>query len=837
MIRLVLRSITDHKVRLAMTALSIALGVAFVAGTFVFTDSIQARFDTLFDDVYAGVDATVRPTSDATSDVLAEDLVMALNELDGVDAAVGSVGGFAQPIDSDGTPIGGQGPPNLGMSWIDVEALNALQIADGNGRAPTSAGEIVIDAGTAEANGFVVGDDINVAFIGQPVETFELVGIATFGSADSLAGATLSAFSLEEAQRLFAVEGFHQIDVLATGDVGDEILIETIAAIIPTDTEVVSGDDQTQEQLAEVTEGLGFITTGLLAFAGVAVFVGAFIIQNTFRITVAQRTKELALLRAIGASAKQVTRIVALEALTISIIASALGVGLGVGLAEALKLILDAAGFGIPNGPLTITWQAVGISMTVGIIVTVASSLLPARKAAQISPIEAMRAGDVRTTPRSLRRRAIAGVTVSAAGASLMALGLSEAVGNGIAWVGAGALGVFLGISVLAPLMARPIATVVGWPLPRLFGVPGQLATDNARRQPRRTAATASALMVGVALVGFVAVFATSIKASTASTLEGAFPADYSIQSTNVQSPVGTEFVVRASDLPEVATASGVQATQVTISDQAEQVVGVDPTTISAVYDMGAAQPLAALDDGLFVREDTLEEDGYAVGDIVEVGFADGPTQLEVTGTFTDTSFAAFMVSTETLSANGESVDSFIVFTRLVESADLDEARSAIESLAADYGNLQVQTLSEFIDGVEAQVDQLLGLFQGLLGLAIVIAVLGITNTLALSVVERTSEVGLLRAIGMSRRQVRRMIRWEAVIISIFGAILGVAVGIGMGWAVVTALAEDGLGEFVVPSANLAIYVLLAGLAGIVAAIGPARSASRLKILDAIAYE
>ena len=787
MIRLVLRSITDHKVRLAMTALSIALGVAFVAGTFVFTDSIQARFDTLFDDVYAGVDATVRPTSDATSDVLAEDLVMALNELDGVDAAVGSVGGFAQPIDSDGTPIGGQGPPNLGMSWIDVEALNALQIADGNGRAPTSAGEIVIDAGTAEANGFVVGDDINVAFIGQPVETFELVGIATFGSADSLAGATLSAFSLEEAQRLFAVEGFHQIDVLATGDVGDEILIETIAAIIPTDTEVVSGDDQTQEQLAEVTEGLGFITTGLLAFAGVAVFVGAFIIQNTFRITVAQRTKELALLRAIGASAKQVTRIVALEALTISIIASALGVGLGVGLAEALKLILDAAGFGIPNGPLTITWQAVGISMTVGIIVTVASSLLPARKAAQISPIEAMRAGDVRTTPRSLRRRAIAGVTVSAAGASLMALGLSEAVGNGIAWVGAGALGVFLGISVLAPLMARPIATVVGWPLPRLFGVPGQLATDNARRQPRRTAATASALMVGVALVGFVAVFATSIKASTASTLEGAFPADYSIQSTNVQSPVGTEFVVRASDLPEVATASGVQATQVTISDQAEQVVGVDPTTISAVYDMGAAQPLAALDNGLFVREDTLEEDGYAVGDIVEVGFADGPTQLEVTGTFTDTSFAAFMVSTETLSANGESVDSFIVFTRLVESADLDEARSAIESLAADYGNLQVQTLSEFIDGVEAQVDQLLGLFQGLLGLAIVIAVLGITNTLALSVVERTSEVGLLRAIGMSRRQVRRMIRWEAVIISIFGAILGVAVGIGMGWAVVTA--------------------------------------------------
>ena len=839
--KLAVRSLSEHKSRLAMTAISIALGVAFVTGTFVFTDSIQARFDTLFTDVYAGVDATVRPEAPdfgVSTETLAAELGDTLADVDGVGEIAGAVGGFAQPIDADGNPIGGQGPPSLGYSWVENEALNILRIEEGNGRGPVSAGEVVVDVGTASANGFEIGDTIDVAFLTGPIEQFELVGVANFGTEDNLAGATLTAFELNEARRVMGLDGFNQFDILGDGSISDEQLLENLAAALPVGAEVVSGDDQTQEQLSAVTDGLGFITTGLLAFAGVAVFVGAFIIQNTFRITVAQRTKELALLRAIGASARQVTRIVALEALAISLIASAAGVGLGIGLAQALKSLMEAIGFGLPDGPLTVQWATVAIAMSVGVGVTMISSLLPARKAARIAPVEAMRAGDARVSAKSLRRRGLAGGATAFLGAALLGLGLSEVVSNGITLVGAGALLVFVGVSILAPLMAKPVAAFVGWPLPRLFGVPGQLARDNTRRQPRRTAATASALMVGVALVGFVAVFSSSIQASIDATFREAYQADVSVQSVNPTGAVGGAFLEEASQLDEFDVLSGVTLTQVKIADQLEQIAAVDHQTIGSVYTMGAEPSTDLLANGIFVREDTLEEDGYLVGDMIAVTFAESGEQLlEITGTFTDTSLAPFMVSNETLISKGGEVSPFLVLAAISPGADRDAATLALSELAETYGTLQVQTLSEVIANAEAQVDQLLGLFQGLLGLAIIIAVLGITNTLALSVVERKREVGLLRAVGMNRRQVRRMIRWEAVIISVFGALLGVALGTALGWATIVALAEDGLGEFVIPFANLSAYVGLAAVAGVVAAIGPARTASRLNILDAIAYE
>lgn len=839
--KLAVRSLSEHKSRLAMTAISIALGVAFVTGTFVFTDSIQARFDTLFTDVYAGVDATVRPEAPefgVSTEVLPAELGDTLASVDGVGEIAGGVGGFAQPIDADGNPIGGQGPPSLGYSWVENESLNILRIEAGNGRGPESPGEVVVDVGTASANGFAVGDMIDVAFLTGPIEQFELVGIANFGTEDNLAGATLTAFELDEARRVFSVGGFNQFDILGDGSISDEQLLENLSAVLPMGAEVVSGDDQTQEQLSSVTDGLGFITTGLLAFAGVAVFVGAFIIQNTFRITVAQRTKELALLRAIGASARQVTRIVALEAFVISLIASAAGIGLGIGLAEGLKALMEAIGFGLPDGPLTVQWGTVAIAMSVGVGVTMISSLLPARKAARIAPVEAMRAGDARVSAKSLRRRGLAGGSTAFVGAAILGLGLSEAISNGIVLVGAGALLVFVGVSILAPLMARPVAAFVGWPLPRLFGVPGQLARDNTRRQPRRTAATASALMVGVALVGFVAVFSSSIQASIDATFRQAYQADVSVQSVNPIGVVGDAFLDEAAQLDEFGEMSGVTVTQVKIADQLEQIAAVDHETIASVYTMGAEPSTNSLAHGIFVREDTLEEDGYAVGDLIPVTFAtSGEKLLEVTGTFTDTSLAPFIVSNDTLVSAGGNVAPFLVLARFSPDADREAATLALTELAESYGTLQVQTLSEVIADAEAQVNQLLGLFQGLLGLAIIIAVLGITNTLALSVVERTREVGLLRAVGMNRRQVRRTIRWEAVIISVFGALLGVALGTALGWATVAAMAEDGLGEFVIPFANLSAYVGLAALAGVVAAIGPARTASRLNILDAIAYE
>ncbi len=840
MLKLAVRSITQHKARLAMTVISIALGVAFVAGTFVFTDSIQARFDTLFTDVYAGVDATVRPVPaefGTNTTTLDADLLAEVAAIEGVTVAAGGVGGFAQPIDRSGDPIGGQGPPNVGMSWTDESALNALRILEGAGRPPLGSGEVAIDAASAVANDFAVGDTIDIAFR-NGIESFTIVGIASFGTEDNLAGATLSAFDLADAQRLFEVDGYTQIDVLGDGSVSDDVLVTRIAEVLPAGVEAVSGDQQTQEELAEVTEGLGFLTTGLLAFAAVAVFVGAFIIQNTFRITVAQRTKELALLRAIGSTARQVTNMVMIEASVVATVASAIGIGLGVGLAQLLKVILNAGGFGLPDGPHTVQWTTIAISMAVGIVVTLVSSLIPARRAARIPPVAAMRENIAPTSPKSLRRRAFVGLTLTTASAALLALGLSENVGNGIAWVGGGALGVFLGVSVLAPLIARPVARILGWPLEKLFGIPGKLARDNTRRQPRRTAATASALMIGVALVGFVAVFATSTKASVESTLLGAFPADFSVQSTNFSVGVGDDFITKATSRSEFETASAVYTTQVRIADKVEQLVAVDPATIDQVYTMGAEPSTAAIGDGLFVRVDALEEDGYTIGDVIAVEFAgSGEQMMEITGTFADTSFASFIVSETTLATNTDASEAFIVFVRVAEGVSDDAAKSALDELAMGFGTLNVQTLDQVIAEAEAQIDQLLALFQGLLGLAIVIAVLGITNTLALSVVERKREIGLLRAVGMSRRQVRRMVRWEAVIVSVFGALTGVGLGVALGWAIVTALAEDGFNVFSVPGAALTGYVVLAGAAGVVAAIFPARSASRLNVLDAISYE
>ena len=840
MFKLAMRSITQHKARLSMTVISIALGVAFVAGTFVFTDSIQARFDTLFTDVYAGVDATVRPEQadlGTSNSALAASLADEIAALDGVQTAAGGVGGFAQPISADGTPIGGQGPPNIGMSWTAEPALNALVIADGNGRAPLAAGEVAVDAASAEAGNFAVGDTIEVAFL-NGIETFELVGIANFGTEDNLAGATLTAFELGEAQRVFDVTGFNQIDILGDGSIENDVLVENVSQILPVGVEAVTGDQQTQEDLDAVTEGLGFLTTGLLAFAAIAVFVGAFIIQNTFRITVAQRTKELALLRAIGSSARQVTAMVVVEALAVATVASAIGVGLGIGLAELLKTILNAVGFGLPDGPLTVEWRTIGVAMAVGIVVTIISSVIPARRAARIPPVAAMRENVAPASPTSLRRRATTGLALTVLGGAVLALGLSEIVSSGIVFVGIGALGVFLGVSVLSPLFAQPVARVLGWPLAKLFGVPGKLAQDNTRRQPRRTAATASALMIGVALVGFVAVFATSTKASVESTLRGSFPADFSVQSTNFNVGIGDSFISDASAAEEFETISAVHTTEVRIAGAVGQVVAVDPATIDRVYAMGAEPSTAAIGDGLFVRTDTLEEDGYAVGDFVAVEFAaTGEQLLEITGTFTDTAFAPFIVTTTTLQSNTDSSSPFIVFARIADGTDEATAEGALEALAAGFGTLEVQTLDEVVAAAEDQIDQLLALFQGLLGLAIVIAVLGITNTLALSVVERKREVGLLRAVGMSRRQVRRMVRWEAVITSVFGALTGIVLGIALGWSIVTALAEDGINTFQVPFATLAGYVVLAGVAGVLAAIGPARSASRLNILDAISYE
>ena len=824
--------------RFTLMAFSVVLGVAFVAGSFVFTDTINSRFENLFSDVYAGVDATVRPDPaafGAADPYLDESLLAGVIGVTGVETAVGSVAGFAQLIDAEGVPIGGQGPPTLGFSWVDEPRLNVLRIEEGNGRAPVAAGEVAIDIATAEAHNLAVGEQVEVQTI-DGTGTFTIVGHANFGTEDNLAGATLTVFELGEAQRLFDMDGrLSSIDVIADEDLSQEALVDALGASLPGPVEVVTGTQQTQEEIDEFTAGIGFLKTALLAFAGVAVFVGAFVIQNTFRITVAQRVRELALLRAVGSTGAQVTRMVLAEAAVLAVVASSVGVVAGIGVAELIKQGMDLVGFGVPEGPLTVMPQTVVISMTVGVVVTLASALIPARRAATIPPIAAMSEVGARTTRKSLRSRAMVGTGLTGLGAGSMGVGLILENGSSLAMVALGAGSVFIGMSILAPLLAIPVAKLLSAPL---RGITGTLARENTIRQPRRTASTASALMIGVALVAFVSIFAASAKASVVDNIDSSFPADLSLTSTNLTVGVSPAAVDRVSDVEEFAAVSAVYAGEFEVGGQMVNVAGVDPDTLGSVYDMGTSTELTALDRGVMVSESTMAENGWSVGNIITVEYeATGGIATEIVGTFLDQSYGNYIISQAKFAENIGDDEFAIAFIRLADGVTLADGQATAVVALAEFPSIAIDTKAEFIADAEAEIDQVLALFSGLLGLALIIALLGIANTLALSIVERTREIGLLRAVGMGRRQVRAMIRWESILIALFGALLGVLIGSVLGFGVVSSLADEGLGSFTLPGGQLAVWLVVAAIAGVLASITPARKAARLDVLKAISYE
>lgn len=836
MIKTAVKGVLAHKLRLALTALAIVMGVGFVAGTYIFTDTINARFETLFADVYAGVDATVRPESaefGQEQGSLDATLLQTVKAVEGVESAEPSVGGMAQIIAPDGKPIGGMGPPTIGGSWVADQALNAFRIADGNGRAPSAPGEVAIDVGTAKTHGFTVGDDVQIQ-LARGAESFTIVGLTSFGTEDNLAGATISLFEMSEAQRLFGLEGrYSQIDVLATADVAPEELATRLQAAVPAGVESITGDQQGREEIDAFTEGLGFVSTALLAFAGVAVFVGAFIISNTFRIIVAQRTKELALLRAIGASRRQVTTMVMVEALIVGVVASAFGVAAGVVFSTLLKAGGNALGFGMPEGPLTIAPRTIAVAMTVGVVITLVSALQPARRAAKTPPVAALR--DIAPGPVPLRRRVLAGLALTSLGVAGLAGGLIAENGSSLPLVAAGALAAFLGVSVLAPLFARPIVAVIGRPLP---GVVGSLARGNTAREPRRTAATASALMIGVALVAFVSIFGASIKASTLDNMEGVFPADLHFRSSSFYMGVSPEALDRIAALAEMEAVSPILIGEARTGGEILNITAVDPSTIDAVYAPDSSVPISSVGSGMIVAADSLEEKGWAVGDEVPLEFASGDTvSLPIVGTVEGKDVGAYLVSVDTYAAHFQNEDAITALALLAPGVALEDGKAAAEAALADFPAVSVTTGSEQVAAANKSVDQMLALFSGLLGLAVIIAVVGIANTLALTTLERTREIGLLRAVGMGRRQVRRMVRWEAIMTSLFGAVLGIGLGTALGYAVILSLADEGLSTFAFPALQLVVCLAVAGVAGIVAAIGPARKAANMNVLRSIQFE
>ncbi len=850
MLKTALKTVFAHKLRLALTSLAIILGVGFIAGTFVFTDTINRTFDDLFADTFAGIDVIVQPEVEFTSGfsgppAFDESLLDTVAGVDGVEVAEGSVFGFAVLVDEAGEAIVPQGPPTIGGSWsADERFLGTAAVRAG--RAPNGPGEVIVDARTAEANDLEPGDVIQVITpIGS--ETVEVVGTVGFGESDNLAGATFAGFELREAQRVLDVEGqFHGINVRAAEGVDPADLRDALAAVIPEDFESVLAADEAAEQAETLKDALSFIGVAILVFALVSMFVASFIISNTFRIIVAQRTRELGLLRAVGATGRQVVTMVVTEALVVGLIASVLGLGFGFVVALGLVFVTVAFGIDLPTSGLSLGLNAVVAGMLVGTVVTAVSSILPALRAARVPPIAALTDAPTHK-PRSMVRRAYVGSSVTGVGVLLIVLGLFDIAPlpvSGLIVVGLGAVVVFIGVAILSVLVVRPVAAVVAIPFVRLGKVTGQLARENAIRRPRRTAATASALMIGLALVGFFFILGSSVRASVGAAIEDSLRADYILTVEGFAGGMPTTLADELAELPEVGAATALRLEFFERDGSEVFLVGIDATNVDRTIDLDVQEgSLAALaEGGVFVYEGVADDEGWQIGDTIEMGFAaSGLRELPIVGIYAERdglpNNASYLLGLDEYERNYATQLDFAIGVKVAEGVEPDDAREPLEAAAAEFPQVNVENQTEFRESQEEQINQLLNVLTLLLVLAVLIALFGITNTLVLSVTERTREIGLLRAVGMSRWQVRRMVLWEAIVVAVLGGLLGAVVGLFFGVIVVAALGSFGITELSIPGGQIVALVLFAAVVGVIAAIFPARRAARLDILEAIAYE
>jgi len=842
------RSMFAHKLRVVLTTLSIALGIAFLSGTFILGDTTSKAFDEVFTQVSSGTDAVVREkaaynqsegagTSRAPIDATALEQV---STVEGVQVAEGMSSGYALLTDNDGEavePAGGA--PSVGYSMpIDASLRGEVRILDG--AAPSGPGEVAIDATSAEDSDIAVGSTIKVLFNG-PTREFTVVGTVGFGDEKNLGGSTSAYFDPATAQRVVGTPGFFdQIDVKAIDGVSDAELASRLDAAAPQGAEAVTGQTVADEATDSVGEDLQILNILLGTFAGVALFVGSFIIWNTFTMTVTQRSREIALTRAVGATRWQVLRSLLAEALLLGLIASAIGIALGVLVAQGLTALMGVLNFSMPSTSLQILPRTIWVSLLVGIVVTVVAALVPARRATKVLPVEALREA-VPGTYRPSVRRAAFGLAFLGLGIAGLLMGLYG--GAPFLLFGLGILGIIVGVIVSTPLVARPLAAAIGKPL-RWRGVSGELAQQNAMRNPRRTASTASALMVGLALVVSMGVFASSLKASFGDLLDDSTNADLYITTTSAQadgfSPEATKAAAEVDGI-EAISPNGWGEARFDGSDAAY--TAIDPTTVEEVLNLemsaGSAADLGP--DGVLISEDAAESNGWAIGDTVPVEFAaTGKDDMTIAGIYG--AAGGFVESDYLLSIAGQTAHAGeqLTTTSLVivaDGADLDEVQSGIDAALADHPDAKVVDQQGYEDQIGGTVDNLLTLVTVMLLLAVIIALLGIVNTLALSVFERTRELGLLRAVGMTGGQVRAMVRWESAVISLMGAVIGACLGVGLGIALAQALKDEGIKAISVPVPQVALYIVLAGLAGVLAAIGPARSAARVDVLRAVVTE
>jgi putative ABC transport system permease protein len=845
MLKLSLRSLTNNKLRFSLTTFAVVLGVSFVVASFVLTDGLMRTFNTIVEDANSEIDVEVRARNDFDEVDFAvrpidEQLVDVVAAVEGVgDISAGMQSMKITPLDANGDPIE-TFAPILSFNWSD-SSLNPLSIIEGS--APEAAGQFAIDETTADRENLTVGTDYDV--IGESGrEPFTLVGTTRFGEKNALAGAVLMVFTLDELQRLDGSEDVVQwIDIAGEG-VEPAVLIDRLEQVLPAEVEAVPGEvvvDEAKDDFSTVVDIFGNV---LLAFALVAVFVSTFIISNTFNILLGQRVRQLALLRALGASSGQVRFGAILESLIVGVVASVLGIGGGVLLAIGLRGLMGWFGLSLPSMDIIISPRTIIAALIVGIGVTLLASLTPARRAANVPPIAAMRAG-FRFGSGEGTRRTIIAIVLSVFGIAAMFYGIFGGASTGLllASLGLGAVLVFVAVSMFAPLFSSPSASFLGAPLEHLPGghVTGHLARENAARNNKRTASTAAGLMIGLALIAMASVVAESLKASFKSELGSTMIADYVITSNN-DLDFSSEVAEHVEAMPEFDPVSSVRYGNMRIDGDTKEVVGVDLTVLTELMavDVLSGDPVASADpDSIIMTQQAADDLGVAVGDRIDVDFAAAGTQTLTVGAIYDNEFLVghFMIDLSGWDAYFDSRTDSVISAAVAPGVDPDAAAAALAPLESEFPQLQFETRSAFADRLEGQLDSLLIIINVFLGLAIVIALLGITNTMALSVLERTQEIGLMRAVGMTRRQTRGMIRLEAAVVSLFGALLGVVVGLAFGWLAVIAIPASMINQLAIPTVMLVIYVVVATVAGLLAASFPARRAARLNVLDAIAHE
>jgi len=857
------KNLKTYPVRIFLTTSSVILGVAVIIASSIFAESNKNAFDNLFSGIYEGIDLVVQPVQEGFAEgfdgdggqgpisfdvkKIPDSRITEIQQIEGVKDAWGEVLGFAQfikVVDGETVLISNGFAPTFGGAWDTSPYAPQWKLLEGN--PPTNTKEVVMDAVTAENHDFKVGEKVTV-LAGATPATFTIVGIAEFANVGTPGGASFALFEFRTAQRLLdSVGEVDIINVIIENSADIEIVRNSIADLDTENLNVINAQEAAAEQANSIKQGLDFFNTILNVFAGIAIFVGAFIIQNTFRIILLQRTKELSLLRALGTSKRQIYRLVISESLFMSIVGSGLGIGLGIGLAVAVKEGLKYFEFGLPDGPLVLTPSAAATGIAIGVTVTILSSILPARKASQVSPLEAIR--DSVSTPRrkSLFLRLLFGSAVSSFGFVTLFGVLYDFLDlpslTSLQQVGFGAAVIFIGISIITPSITKPFVLIFDKVYKALFGILGKLAIENSKRTPRRTASTASALMIGLTLISLANVITTSFKAQATELVQEVVLADYQVSAAQVFSSPGipTGLSEELLALDEVTKLSRSRATIVGFEDRPLILGAVDETVFDLIKteDIAGSKEAFLKQDAIGVLKQKADRDNIQIGDQITLTIPEKGDQTFTVSYIFDWSTPPpaefFLLLNNHDFFTDESLDTEIYFNVVEKTESVDKL---INEIVDKYPGVAVRDQDGLVEEANNQIQQLLNVIYGFLSISIFVALFGITNTLSLSVYERTREIGLMRAIGTYRKQIRRMIFIESSIISIFGAFLGTGLGIFFAWSLIQALKDEGFSVFRVSLSQTLLWIAISIVAGVIAAILPAIKAARQNILEAISYE